>query len=205
MQSSEQGKRYTGVILAGGENRRYNGAIKAKLVIDGKPIIEKTLELLKRIFDDILIVTNSSEQFSAYDMYPMVSDIYSKIGPIGGLHAALKAVKTEAIFMVAGDMPFLSEELIRSMITYFGNSGSEVLIPRHNGLDEPLHAIYSTRLLKRLEDFLGSADKFAIRDFLKLAEVEYMIIESGKFSNDPFANVNRPEDLEKLGSTGILK
>jgi len=199
MISRGDSNKYSGVILAGGENIRYNGTIKAKLIIEGKPIIEKTLQILNRIFDDILIVTNSADQLSAYNSYRMVPDIFRKVGPLGGLHSALNATERERIFMVASDMPWLSEEIIWSMIRRFDESGCEILIPRHKGLDEPLHAIYSRSILYRLENFLNTTDKFAIRDFLKLADVNYMTIEVG--GNNPFLNINRPEDMKSLGST----
>lgn len=190
--------RFSGVILAGGENRRYQGVVKARLVVNGRPIIENTLELFERIFDDILIVTNTPEQFSPYKRYRMVPDIYTGIGPLGGLHSALFNLDTDAIFMVASDMPWLSEELIIRMKSYFSESGSEALIPRHNGLDEPLHAVYSAGIKERLGKFLETTSSYAIREFLKLADVEYMNLDNVTASRNPFANINRPGDLEQI-------
>jgi molybdopterin-guanine dinucleotide biosynthesis protein A len=187
---------FCGVILAGGENKRYNGIVKAKLLISGKPIIARTLEVLNPIFDDILIVTNSKDQFSDYSSYKMVSDIFEKVGPLGGLHAALTATSRDAVFMVASDMPLLSGEIIASMLEQFGSCNCEILIPRHNGLDEPLHAIYSRSLLERLDSFLISSKEYAIRDFLKLAVVDYFAVDIN--NNNPFLNINRPADMAQI-------
>lgn len=196
MISREISSKYLGVILAGGENRRYNGTIKAKLVVDGRPIIEGSLQIISQVFDDILIVTNTADQFSEYRSYRMVPDIFKKVGPLGGLHAALKATDRDRVFMFASDMPGLSMDIIESMIKHFEIITCEILIPRYKGMIEPLHAIYSRSILDRLEDFLRTSDKFAVRDFLKLADVEYLTIENG--DDMPFLNINKPEDMNRL-------
>ena len=189
---------FSGVVLAGGENKRYQGVVKATLIVNGKPIIERTLELFNRLFDEIVIVTNNSEAFSSYKQFRMVEDIYKGIGPLGGLHAALHDVKSDAIFMAASDMPWLSEELIQSMVNYFEKAGCEVLLPRYNGKDEPLHAIYATSVKDRLDNFLGETNRFAIREFLKLVKVEYFNAEIPGSERNPFANINRPEDMQGI-------
>ena len=189
---------FSGVVLAGGENKRYQGVVKATLIVNGKPIIERTLELFNRLFDEIVIVTNNSEAFSSYKQFRMVEDIYKGIGPLGGLHAALHDVKSDAIFMAASDMPWLSEELIQSMINYFEKAGCEVLLPRYNGKDEPLHAIYATSVKDSLDNFLGETNRFAIREFLKLVKVEYFNAEIPGSERNPFANINRPEDMQGI-------
>lgn len=194
--SGKNSNDFCGVILAGGENKRYNGIVKANLLINGKPIIARTLEVLNPIFDDILIVTNSKDQFSDYSNYKMVSDIFEKVGPLGGLHAALNSTSRDAVFMVASDMPLLSGEIITDMLEQFVSCNCEILIPRHNGLDEPLHAIYSRSLLERLDNFLNSSKQYAIRDFLKLAVVDYFAVDIENVN--PFLNINRPADMAQI-------
>ena len=53
----------SGVILAGGANKRFNGIIKAKIIIDGNTIISRIIEIFSEIFDEIIIVTNTPEEF----------------------------------------------------------------------------------------------------------------------------------------------
>ena len=109
----------SGVILAGGENRRFNGLPKSKIVIDGKTIIARILDTINEIFDEIIIVTNSPEEYKEYSNCKIVSDHFLKAGPLGGIHAALKGTSNEAIFVFAGDMPLLDKKLIISQINYF--------------------------------------------------------------------------------------
>ncbi|MEZ5001297.1 MAG: molybdenum cofactor guanylyltransferase [Bacteroidales bacterium] len=192
---------FTAVVLAGGENRRFGGKIKALHELDGKPIIERVTGVLEQIFSDILVVTNTPDHFE-YLGYPMVQDHFKKVGPLGGLHAAMKSSRAESLFVVAGDMPWLSGEIIAMMINSYRESDCEVLIPTCSGLDEPLHAIYSRALLGRLENFLVSTRRYAIKEFLNLAKVQYLVVEDCSGSGSPFANINRPDDLQKHSRQG---
>src|SRR5690242_13108778 len=53
----------TGVILAGGASSRM-GANKALLEIDGTPLIEHIHRKLARIFRDVVIITNTPEDYA---------------------------------------------------------------------------------------------------------------------------------------------
>jgi len=47
----------SGILLSGGKNTRM-GTNKAFLEIDGVRLIDRTLDLYRRFFEDIIIVTN---------------------------------------------------------------------------------------------------------------------------------------------------
>ena len=188
----------TGVVLAGGENRRFRGETKANLIVDGQPIIENTLTILTGIFDDVIIVTNRSSDFTGYSNYRQIPDIFKRVGPLGGIHAALKATNADAIFVTASDMPYISDDVIRGLLNHFRRSDCEVLIPRLDSFDEPLHAIYSMSVLDRLDNFLRETKKFAIRDFLTMTKVEYLAMNKNRSTGRVFFNINTPEDLINL-------
>ena len=47
-----------GAILSGGQNRRFNGRNKAYVDLDGMAIIQRSVDIFKSIFDEIILVTN---------------------------------------------------------------------------------------------------------------------------------------------------
>jgi molybdopterin-guanine dinucleotide biosynthesis protein A len=55
------GNRISGVILAGGSNKRFGGITKANVVIDGETIISRIISTISDLFDEIIIVTNKPE------------------------------------------------------------------------------------------------------------------------------------------------
>jgi molybdopterin-guanine dinucleotide biosynthesis protein A len=186
----------SGVILAGGANTRFDGKIKANLVINGKTIISGITELFSRIFSEIIIVTNTPEEFKEYNKYRIVGDQFIKVGPLGGIHAAMKTSTKESVFVVAVDMPLLSKEFIIKQIEYFESNRCEVLIPSVHQNIEPLHAIYSCTILKRIEEYLSGNTGFAVRDFLSRVEVRYIKYEYPDIPGSPFTNINSPSDLK---------
>lgn len=188
---------YTAAILAGGKNTRLSGRTKAKIIIDGRPLIERTIKVLDKVFNDIVIITNNENELSDYRHIRMTGDIYHNIGPLGGLHSALINTDRKAVFLVASDMPEINADIIRYVTDSFNKLGCEVLIPDYKGYIEPLHAIYNRNILERLEDFIKTTDDYTIREFLKLVNDKYLVIESIKGRRNPFININSPEDLQK--------
>ena len=98
--------RVTGVIQAGGKSTRMGGEPKALLELGGRRIIERVLDAVAPVVDDVLIVTNTPALY-AFLGVPMVADVYPDHGSLGGIFSGLAAASGEAAFTVACDMPFL--------------------------------------------------------------------------------------------------
>ena len=188
---------FTAAILAGGKNTRFSGRTKAKIIIDGRPLIERIIAVLEKVFNDVVIITNNVNELSDYRHIRMSGDIYHNIGPLGGLHSALTNTDRMAVFLVASDMPEINADIIRYIAESFSKLKCEALIPDYKGYIEPLHAIYDRNVLERLENFIKATDDYSIREFLKLVDDKYLVIENTKGDKDPFININSPEDLQK--------
>jgi molybdopterin-guanine dinucleotide biosynthesis protein A len=189
--------RISGVILAGGSNKRFGGITKANVVIDGETIISRIISTISDLFVEIIIVTNKPEEFQEFIQYKIVEDQYLKKGPLGGIHAALKASSEDAIFVFAGDMPFLNKEIISDQISEFNKREHDVLIPEIDQFIEPLHAIYRKSVLNLLERFLLAGKSRAVRDFLSEVNVGYLQMTKNEKTEIAFVNINSPSDLDK--------
>ncbi|MGD0755568.1 MAG: molybdenum cofactor guanylyltransferase [Bacteroidales bacterium] len=185
----------SGVILAGGDSKRFNGLIKANIVIYGKSIISRIIETIGDIFDEIIIVTNTPHEFQEYNNYKIVGDKLLNKGPLGGIHAALKESEAEAVFVFAGDMPLLDKEIIASQIDFYNSNKCDVLIPQIDNYIEPLHGIYKKTLFRILEDYFEENNGSAIRDFIRKTDVRYFQIEGSEKSKSVFTNINSPSDI----------
>ena len=127
-----------------------------------------------------------------------------KAGPLGGIHAALKASSEDAIFVFAGDMPFLDKEIISDQINEFNKRQYDVLIPEVDLFIEPLHAIYRKSTLNHLERFLFEGKSRAVRDFLSEVNVGYLQMPKTDKTEIAFANINSPSDLAKINLKSSL-
>jgi molybdopterin-guanine dinucleotide biosynthesis protein A len=190
--------RISGVILAGGSNKRFGGKTKANVVIDGETIISRIISTIRDLFVEIIIVTNKPEEFQEFIQYKIVEDQYLKAGPLGGIHAALKASSEDVIFVFAGDMPFLNKEIISDQINEFSKRQHDVLIPEVDQFIEPLHAIYRKSTLNHLERFLSKGKSRAVRDFLSEINVGYLQMTKNEKTEIAFVNINSPSDLAKI-------
>ncbi|GAI12566.1 unnamed protein product [marine sediment metagenome] len=183
------------IILSGGNNRRmlHN---KAFLQMGQKSIIEREIEVLSTFFSRIIVVTNTPENHEHLRV-SLVSDVVPGKGPLGGIYSGLMAPKDKYNFVVSCDLPFLNAGLISYMIEL--TEGHDIVVPRLNGLVEPLHAIYSKHCLIPIKRQLDR-NELKIQSFFGEVKVRY-IRESEIKKYDPkgiaFFNVNTEEDLGK--------
>jgi len=184
------------VILAGGESRRM-GSDKSLLPWHGGRFIEHIHRKLDELFDEVVIVTNSP---SLYTEIPCrkVPDIYYKQGSLAGIHSGLCHARNERIFVVACDMPFLSEEVIRALCARDGQA--EVVIPRSEWGLEPLHACYAKSCLPAIEALLDSGKKRIVGFFPEVRVVEVAAAELKEVDPEglSFRNINTPEEYFAL-------
>ena len=185
-------------ILAGGSGKRFNDVVKANIVIDGKTIISRIIGEIGDIFDEIIIVTNKHDKFKEYNRYKIIVDQYLNKGPLGGIHSALKHTDRDALFVVAGDMPFLKKNLIVKQIDYYNNSNCDILIPKIDQYIEPLHGIYRKTILDSLEDYLESENDYAIREFIKTMNATFLELKGTEKQTRAFTNINSPSDILKV-------
>jgi FdhD protein len=184
------------VILAGGESRRM-GSDKSLLPWHGGRFIEHIHRKLDELFDEVVIVTNSPSLYTEISGRK-VPDIYYKQGSLAGIHSGLCHARNERIFVVACDMPFLSEEMIRALCAY--DRQAEVVIPRGEQGLEPLHACYTKSCLPAIEAVLDAGKKRIVGFFPQVAVTEMPPAEVREI--DPagcsFRNINTPEEYFAL-------
>lgn len=124
-----------------------------------------------------------------------VRDNFKGVGPLAGIEAALGVALSPVVFVFGGDMPWLSEELIRAQVSDFLKNPSEILAARSKGLFEPLHSIYSRKIHPALVNYIRSGGSPAVFDFYKLADTRYFELPVTEEVRKALTNINRPEDL----------
>jgi molybdenum cofactor guanylyltransferase len=188
----------SGVILAGGANRRFGGLIKANIEIEGKTIIAGIIEKISDCVEDIIVVSNSPQEFNRYKGITLVGDVFANAGPLGGIHAGMNSSTKEAVFVFAGDMPLLNTGIIEKQIKLWKDSHFGILVPRIGMNLEPLHAIYSKSVFNILTEYLSGENNHAVRNFYNKAGADYFDLEDTEDIRRAFTNINYPSDLEKI-------
>jgi FdhD protein len=187
-------------ILAGGASSRM-GTNKALLKVDGEPIITRSYRILARLFHEVIIVTNTPEDY-AFLPCRKVPDIHPELGSIGGLHSAIVHGSNERTFAAACDMPCLNAELIRHLCS--ASTTDDAVVPLNcDNLREPLHAVYARSILPAMQTAIDTGDRSILH---LLDKVETRIINQETVGGIPgglesFRNVNTPEEYERLTSS----
>lgn len=184
------------VILAGGLNSRMGGRNKAFLKVGGREILDRTLDTLGPLFEDILLVTREPGPYRGRPVR-VVTDVYDVRSSLTGIHAGLVHAAAEFVFMVACDAPFLQPALVRLLLGEIEPS-ADVIVPVRDGHYEPLCAIYSKRCIPFIEHQLDRQN-FRIFNFFDdiqlkvVADERLRQVDAGMRS---FFNVNTPHALQ---------
>jgi molybdopterin-guanine dinucleotide biosynthesis protein A len=121
---------------------------------------------------------------------PQIVDEIAGLGPIAGIAAAQAAHPEAAWLVVACDLPFLGDAAIARLVAARGDHAIVAYRSAHDGLPEPLCAIYEPSTRAAILDAIGR-DRRCPRKF---------VIESGVpllDQADPAAldNVNTPQEF----------
>jgi molybdopterin-guanine dinucleotide biosynthesis protein A len=188
--------RVTGVIQAGGKSTRMGGRPKALLELGGRRIIERVLDAVAPVVDDVLIVTNTPELYGFLGV-PMVADAWPEHGSLGGIFTGLAAASGEAVFTVACDMPFLHREVARLVVARAGEG--DVVIPRVGDTLETMHALYAKACLPHIETRLRAGRLKIVGFFedVRVVEIGEADVSRHRAPEAVFMNVNTPEELAR--------
>jgi molybdopterin-guanine dinucleotide biosynthesis protein A len=177
------------IVLAGGYSRRM-GKNKVELRLGGQTLLEIQVRKLRRLgFDDIMI--------SGYDNAPegtrAIEDIYQQKGPLGGVHACLKAAKKPACLVMSVDVPLFPEEWIEKLAE--AHEGGATVLSYHGEI-EPLLAVYDADLAQRAEELI-LAEERAVRRLANNPKVKKV-----EFTGDEqqLLNCNTTEEFEKAAA-----
>ena len=190
----------TAIVLVGGEARRANGREKYFFRYQGKTFIERLVESLSQVVDEIVLVAKNPEQCERFShLYDVrcVHDIKQGIGPIGGIHAGVLASRGDILFICACDMPCVTSQVVSQLFELLGDY--DAAIPSWNQeMLEPLHAVYRKKPLIR---YLENHESLSLRDMVMSLHSRFISIEELR-SLDPhlisFTNINKIEDLDKM-------
>jgi len=188
-----------GILLVGGRSSRL-GREKTLEKIGGESLLDRAINALAPLCKTVILVAAAGTKHSGIketSSLKIITDIYPGKGPLVGLYSGLKQSDTLYNFVIACDMPFLSEKLIQLMIGLA--PGYDIVVPRLGRRAEPLCAVYSLNCLSTIEKMIKDGD-YTVRNIPPKVNTRYVDGEEIA-SVDPkqrsFINVNREEDLTR--------
>ncbi len=173
------------------------GRDKLSLEVEEVPLLRRVYDALADRCTEIVVVGEGGVPLEAARR---ISDARPGAqGPLVGLETGLAAVTNRLVFVAAGDMPFLSGDLVAYLLERLEEREAFAVVPRHRGKIHPLCAAYDRAVLPRVRTALDEGIRAAHGFLETLDKVEY--VEEGlRQVGDPdifLMNVNSQEDLDR--------
>jgi len=178
----------TGVVLAGGESSRM-GEDKSLMQFKEQALIAFSINALNPFCKEVLI-SSDKEKHQRFKL-KTISDEYQKIGPIAGIHSALKNSETDYIIILPCDSPMVKSEFVKYLISQIKRD-TRAIVPKYQDYQEPLFAIYHKNILSEIEEQIQKQD-YRLTNLLKKVGADVIQVKD----RSCFVNINTPEDFRK--------
>ncbi|MDD5126639.1 MAG: molybdenum cofactor guanylyltransferase [Dehalococcoidales bacterium] len=188
----------SGIVLAGGKSSRL-GRDKTRETFDGKSLLQRVIERIRPLCDDILVVTSqelAAAKASQID-FKIAVDIFPNRGPLGGIYTGLVNSESAQNLVVAGDLPFLNRGLLSYMLQM--SNDYELVVPRTERNIEPLHAIYARSCTGPIQKMLEQ-NRLGVNELAQTMRTRYIELEEiDRFDPEhlSFFNINTQADLDR--------
>lgn len=202
------------VVLVGGRGRRMGTVEKALLEFEGKTILERLLESLFRVVDEVILSVrdkNQEEKFRpVLEKFPareirFCFDTLEDAGPLEGIRAGLLESRAEYSFVCAGDMPFVNSRVVD--LLFEKASGHDAALPKwEDGKFEPLHAVYSKKMIPEIKKAFEIGRISVLTPVFEMKDVVFVEVSEIR-KIDPelrtFANINTVADLKIMIGSAV--
>ena len=169
----------------------------------GRPLIQRVVDRLTPIADEILVTTNNPEDYRFLNL-PLFQDLKPGRGALGGLYTALSSATHNVVATLACDMPFASASLLEAAVRLLVQEDADVVIPDSGGGLEPLHAVYRRETCLPAVESAIETDKWRLISWFPKVKLQILQPEEIK-TYDPsglaFWNLNTPKEFAEAEKT----
>ncbi|WP_242139350.1 MULTISPECIES: molybdenum cofactor guanylyltransferase [unclassified Sphingomonas] len=170
-----------GVVLAGGESRRF-GSDKLAARLGERTLLDHAIDWLRPRTDAVAVCGRTLAGIASLADRPAAG-----LGPLGGLAAALHYAGTQGhdmVLSIPGDTPDLPEDLFPRLLAL----GAPVFV---RGC--PVIGLWPASAAAALAARLAHDDDRSMRGWARTIDAQVLTLPA------PIANVNFPADLAALG------
>jgi molybdopterin-guanine dinucleotide biosynthesis protein A len=177
-----------GAILAGGQGLRIGGE-KATVELHGKPLICYPVEAVRQVLNRVAILTKTGTRIPPISGVMVWIEPEQPRHPLVGITQALALAGGRPVLVCAGDMPFVTPELVRRLVK--ADPGrSPAVIACARGSMQPLLGCYQPRAL----EMLAGAARAATAPLMEtIAAIRPVLLEAGE--PEELFDVDTPDDL----------
>jgi len=179
-----------GIVLAGGESRRF-GEDKAFARINGIPMIQRPITLLKMLKLDPVVITHPSRIYPLQDCQTE-ADLMPARGPLGGLYTACCLFENSSLLVLTCDMPSLDLLVLETLVKEHRPECGVSVFPRDQNRVQPFPGIYESSLGGAISERI-SGNELSMDAFIQSVSKRNVI--ANDYDKSLFENINRTTDL----------
>jgi len=177
-----------GVILAGGVGRRIGGS-KATVRLCGKPLIAYPLEAMTLVLSEVAVIAKPDSELPSLPGVTVWIEPATPRHPLVGIAHALAFAHGRSVLVCAGDLPFVTPELLVALATADPGDAPAVVASK-DGEMQPLLGCYEPVAADLLRAAAVAADR-PVREAVAAIGPRLLEVEDP----DALFNVNAPDDL----------
>ena len=187
------------MLLAGGQSRRM-GKAKATLLVEGEPLWQRQLRVLRELQPAALWVSARETLPWCPPGIKVVLDAMPGRGPLSGVAAGLHRLQSSHLLVLAVDLPQITVEHLFKLKDLI--QPGQGVIPRQGDYFEPLCAIYPKEAVAVAEATLGSGN-VSLQSFaqLLLGKSQTVIYDLAPAEQPLYLNLNTPLDVARSNGT----
>ena len=193
--AGERHEDVTGVILAGGRATRMGGLDKGLVPVNGRPMIQWVIDVLRPQVNDMLLNANRNlEQYREFG-YPVIDDGDREFrGPLAGIASGLRAAQSAYVAFAPCDSPLVCGDLVTRLRTALELDKTRIAVAHDGARLQPVFALLERSLLDDLVRYLDDGGRKIDRWY---AEHGYAQADFSDVA-DSFANINAPDEKRAL-------
>jgi len=184
---------WSAAVLAGGRGRRLDGRTKPLVELQGRTILTRQVEALAALGVVPRLIAPDASPYAALP-FEVVPDLVTA-GALGALYTAVATAVTPHVLVIAGDLPFLTDRFLQSLVAR--RAHADAVVPRPGGRWQPLCAVYHRDVAARLRVRIDRG-QWRVTDALDDLTVDAVTdVDLAPFDPDGrlLLNVNTPDDL----------
>jgi molybdenum cofactor guanylyltransferase len=188
----------TVTILVGGYGSRMGGIDKASLELDGKPLLDRILDVVSPLAAEIFVVAND-DRLVGDPRFTVLRDPEPHAGVLPAMLIALDAATSPLMLLLACDMPFVDRNVVGFLLDLAASH--DAVMPYVQSFPQAMHAVYRVAPCREAVRNLLADESGGRRMISFLDDVNALRVPEDEIRKiDPeirsFFNVNTPYDLE---------
>jgi molybdenum cofactor guanylyltransferase len=188
-----------GLLLAGGQSRRMGGGDKCLRDLAGKTLLARLIERAAPQVGPVMLNANGDpSRFASFGLPVMADVVGDYAGPLAGVLTGLEWAAEHApgcdwVASFACDAPFMPLDLVSRLLAAVQDQKADMACARSSGRDQPVFGLWPVRLAAELRDAVVNEDIRKVDVWTARYKLAHVDFDDGP--DDPFFNVNRPDDF----------